>query len=74
MSSPLKPSTRRRRLAVLRGAGGKDEELTGQALWESLKAVGAGHAVKVDDDPFFLNAGPTAARVVREQIVKAVSA
>ena len=54
--------------------GGKDEELTGQALWESLKAVGAGHAVKVDDDPFFLNAGPTAARVVREQIVKAVSA
>lgn len=54
--------------------GGKDEELTGQALWESLKAVGAGHAVKVDDDPFYLNAGPTAARFVRDQIVKAVSA
>lgn len=52
--------------------GDKDEELTGQALWGSLKAVSAGHAVKVDDDPFFLNAGPTAARVVREQIVKAV--
>lgn len=52
--------------------GGKDEELTGQALWGSLKAVSAGHAVKVDDDPFFLNAGPTAARVVRDQIVKAV--
>ena len=52
--------------------GDKDEELTGQALWGSLKAVSAGHAVKVDDDPFFLNAGPTATRVVREQIVKAV--
>lgn len=52
--------------------GDKDEELTGQALWGSLKAVSAGHAVKVDDDPFFLNAGPTAARIVREQIVKAV--
>ena len=52
--------------------GDKDEELTGQALWGSLKAVGAGHAVKVDDDPFFLNAGPTAARVVRDQIVKAI--
>lgn len=52
--------------------GDKDEELTGQALWGSLKAVSAGHAVKVDDDPFFLNAGPTAARVVRDQIVKAV--
>ena len=52
--------------------GDKDEELTGQALWGSLKAVGVGHAVKVDDDPFFLNAGPTAARVVRDQIVKAI--
>jgi putative iron-siderophore ABC transporter,binding protein len=52
--------------------GGKDEELTGQALWGSLKAVSAGHAVKIDDDPFFLNAGPAAARVVREQIVKAI--
>ncbi|MBB1585860.1 MAG: iron-siderophore ABC transporter substrate-binding protein [Propionibacterium sp.] len=52
--------------------GDKDEELTGQALWGSLKAVGAGHAVKVDDDPFFLNAGPTAARVVRDQIGKAI--
>ena len=52
--------------------GGKDEELTGQALWGSLKAVTAGHAVKVDDDPFFLNAGPTAARAVRDQIVKAI--
>ncbi len=53
--------------------GGADSELTGQALWGSLKAVSNSHAVKVDDDPFFLNAGPTAARLVREQIVKAIS-
>ncbi|OLT15827.1 iron-siderophore ABC transporter substrate-binding protein [Pseudonocardia sp. CNS-139] len=33
-------------------------------LWQSLPAVGAGHAVYVDDDPWYLNAGPTAARVV----------
>ena len=53
--------------------GGKETELTGQALWSSLKAVSKNHAFKVDDDPFFLNAGPTAARLVREQIGKYVS-
>lgn len=54
--------------------GGDDSELTDQPLWGSLGAVTAGQAVKVDDDPFFLNAGPTAARVVREQIVQAIPA
>ncbi|MFJ6571440.1 iron-siderophore ABC transporter substrate-binding protein [Streptomyces sp. NPDC091292] len=33
-------------------------------LWKSLKGVKAGHAVKVDDDPWYLNAGPTAAQLV----------
>ncbi|MET8075222.1 iron-siderophore ABC transporter substrate-binding protein [Streptomyces sp. NPDC005303] len=33
-------------------------------LWKSMKAVRAGHAVKVDDDPWYLNAGPSAARLV----------
>jgi iron complex transport system substrate-binding protein len=33
-----------------------------------MKAVGAGHAVKVDDDPWYLNAGPTAARLVVRQL------
>ncbi|MFD5076115.1 iron-siderophore ABC transporter substrate-binding protein [Streptomyces sp. NPDC058371] len=37
-------------------------------LWKSMKAVGAGHAVKVDDDPWYLNAGPTAARLVVRQL------
>jgi iron complex transport system substrate-binding protein len=37
-------------------------------LWKSMKAVKAGHAVKVDDDPWYLNAGPTAARLVVRQL------
>jgi len=37
-------------------------------LWKSMKAVEAGHAVKVDDDPWYLNAGPTAARIVVRQL------
>ncbi|WP_329124775.1 iron-siderophore ABC transporter substrate-binding protein [Streptomyces sp. NBC_01465] len=37
-------------------------------LWKSMKAVKGEHAVKVDDDPWYLNAGPTAARLVVEQL------
>jgi iron complex transport system substrate-binding protein len=33
-------------------------------LWETLPAVRDGRAVLVDDDPWYLNAGPTAARIV----------
>ncbi|WP_229713568.1 ABC transporter substrate-binding protein [Streptomyces fuscichromogenes] len=39
-------------------------------LWKSLKAVKAGHAVQVDDDPWYLNAGPTAARLVVRQLAE----
>ncbi|UUU24598.1 ABC transporter substrate-binding protein [Streptomyces sp. DSM 40750] len=39
-------------------------------LWKSMKAVEAGHAVEVDDDPWYLNAGPTAARLVIEQLAE----
>jgi iron complex transport system substrate-binding protein len=39
-------------------------------LWKSMKAVGAGHAVRVDDDPWYLNAGPTAARLVVRQLAE----
>ncbi|EDY58381.1 MULTISPECIES: iron-siderophore ABC transporter substrate-binding protein [Streptomyces] len=41
-------------------------------LWKSMKAVGAGQAVKVDDDPWYLNAGPTAARLVVSQLADAL--
>ncbi|MFJ6741180.1 ABC transporter substrate-binding protein [Streptomyces sp. NPDC091279] len=39
-------------------------------LWKSMKAVKAKHAVKVDDDPWYLNAGPTAARLVVKQLTE----
>ncbi|WP_053753650.1 iron-siderophore ABC transporter substrate-binding protein [Streptomyces sp. MMG1533] len=39
-------------------------------LWKSMKAVEAGQAVKVDDDPWYLNAGPTAARLVIRQLAE----
>ena len=39
-------------------------ELTAMPLWAGLKAVNDKHTVRVDDDAFFLNAGPTAARLV----------
>ncbi|WP_330306940.1 MULTISPECIES: iron-siderophore ABC transporter substrate-binding protein [unclassified Streptomyces] len=42
-------------------------------LWKSMKAVKAGHAVKVDDDPWYLNAGPTAARLVIKQLADTLS-
>ncbi|MFE7277156.1 ABC transporter substrate-binding protein [Streptomyces sp. NPDC057623] len=41
-------------------------------LWKSMKAVEAGHAVKVDDDPWYLNAGPAAARLVIRQLAEHV--
>ncbi|WP_425838501.1 ABC transporter substrate-binding protein [Streptomyces fractus] len=43
------------------------------SLWKSLNGVKAGHAVKVDDDPWYLNAGPTAARLVVDQLTDALA-
>ncbi|MEU5926283.1 hypothetical protein ABZ817_22130 [Streptomyces antimycoticus] len=37
-------------------------------LWKELGAVHAGHTVTVDDDPWYLNAGPTAIRAVLRYI------
>lgn len=39
-------------------------------LWQSMNAVAAGQAVQVDDDPWYLNAGPTAARLVIGQLAE----
>jgi len=44
--------------------GGKAAELTSLALWPTLTAVTENHAVAVDDDVFYLNVGPAAARRV----------
>ena len=43
---------------------GDASALTGAPLWSGLQAVQAGRAVQVDDDVFYLNTGPTAARQV----------
>ncbi|NGO08785.1 iron-siderophore ABC transporter substrate-binding protein [Streptomyces sp. HC44] len=41
-------------------------------LWKSMKAVEAGHDIKVDDDPWYLNAGPTAAQLVVDQLTESL--
>ncbi len=41
---------------------------TSSPLWQALSAVKDGHAVLVDDDPWYLNAGPTAARLVLTEL------
>ena len=40
---------------------GDGSEVTSSALWSTLGAVANDQAVQVDNDPFYLNAGPTAA-------------
>ena len=44
--------------------GGDPATLTNAPLWAQLRGVIANHAVAVDDDVFYLNTGPTAAREV----------
>lgn len=41
-------------------------------LWPTLNAVADGHSVAVDFDPWFMNAGPVAARLVQDEIVRAI--
>ncbi|WP_066913003.1 ABC transporter substrate-binding protein [Millisia brevis] len=57
---------------LLYGVQGDPAELTDMPLWPTLGAVAADHAVSVDDDAFYLNAGPTAARVVLDQLQQTV--
>ncbi|GAA1149020.1 iron-siderophore ABC transporter substrate-binding protein [Streptomyces hebeiensis] len=48
----------------VQGNDGKAARLTEAPLWPTLSAVAGKTAVAVDDDTFFLNTGPTAARDV----------
>jgi iron complex transport system substrate-binding protein len=48
------------------------ESVVAGPLWKSMKAVKAGQSVKVDDDPWYLNAGPSAARLVISQLADAL--
>ncbi|MEU0922964.1 ABC transporter substrate-binding protein [Streptomyces malaysiensis] len=56
----------------VQGRPGKTDAATylSNPLWKKLGAVRGGHIVKVDDDPWYLNAGPTAARVVLRDITE----
>lgn len=42
------------------------------ALWPTLSAVRGGTAVEVELDPFFMNAGPIAARLVVDSVTSAI--
>jgi iron complex transport system substrate-binding protein len=44
--------------------------LTGSPLWPRLRGVAQKHAVRVDLDPFYLNAGPLAARTVLDTLAQ----
>ncbi|MEV4625003.1 iron-siderophore ABC transporter substrate-binding protein [Micromonospora sp. NPDC049523] len=52
----------------VQGGAAKADALTRAPIWPTLEAVVAKRAVAVDDDPWYLNAGPTAARVVLDQL------
>ncbi|SEP64533.1 iron complex transport system substrate-binding protein [Devosia sp. YR412] len=54
------------------GRGDGIKVLTEAPLWATLEGVAAGHAVEVDFDPFFFNAGPTAARIVLDKIAATI--
>lgn len=53
--------------------GGDDSQLTSLPLWPTLAAVDDEHAVAVDDDVFYLNVGPTAARGILSQLETSLS-
>ncbi|MFE7128491.1 ABC transporter substrate-binding protein [Streptomyces sp. NPDC057617] len=55
-------------------AGAKSSALTGAPLWPTLSAVAGGTAIPVDDDVFYLNTGPTAARDVLSVLKKHLAA
>lgn len=49
-------------------AGSEQATALSSPLWTGLPAVADGSAVQVDDEAWFLNAGPAAARVVLDQL------
>lgn len=53
---------------IYAGQGGGAELIRGLPGWSDLPAVRAGRAIEVDYQPFFNNAGPTAARIVLDQL------
>lgn len=56
----------------MQGGPAKAATLTSAPLWPTLTAVAAKTAIPVDDDVFYLNTGPTAAREVLEALQHAL--
>ncbi|MFC8828386.1 ABC transporter substrate-binding protein [Streptomyces sp. NPDC057137] len=54
----------------VQGGDGETTALTRAPLWPTLSAVASKKAVSVDDDVFYLNTGPTAARGVLAELDK----
>ena len=52
--------------------GAETKSIAINPLWATLAAVSAGHVVDVDDDMWYLNAGPTAATAVLAQVIDTV--
>ncbi|MCE3551006.1 iron-siderophore ABC transporter substrate-binding protein [Pseudonocardia sp. RS11V-5] len=57
----------------VQGGEGAAPELLGGPLWRSVPAVAEGRATAVDDDVWYLNAGPVAARQVLAGLVAATA-
>ncbi|MFD7517989.1 ABC transporter substrate-binding protein [Streptomyces niveus] len=55
---------------AVQGDGAEATALTRAPLWPTLTAVASKRAVPVDDDAFYLNTGPTAARGVLAELDK----
>lgn len=53
---------------IYAGQGGGIDLIRGLPDWNELSVVQEGRAIEVDYQPFFNNAGPTAARIVLDQL------
>lgn len=54
-------------------SGSEDQSVVENPTWKTLTAVAADHVVPVDDDMWYLNAGPTAAATVLREMISATS-
>jgi iron complex transport system substrate-binding protein len=55
------------------GPGSKAQAFTSNPLWTGMSASTAEHVVSVEDDPWYLNAGPTAATIVLETLTETLT-
>nr|WP_296767943.1 iron-siderophore ABC transporter substrate-binding protein [Rhodococcus sp. (in: high G+C Gram-positive bacteria)] len=55
------------------GTGSRAETYTSNPLWTGMSASTEGHIVTVEDDPWYLNAGPTAATIVLDGLTAALA-